>query len=42
MTPSKRVAREADKQPERPATPEKVKGKGTPAESRDKGEKKKK
>jgi hypothetical protein len=42
MTTSKRVAREAGKQPERPATPEKVKGTGTPAESRDKGGKKKK
>jgi hypothetical protein len=37
MTTSKRVAREAGKQPERPATPEKVKGTGAPAESGDKG-----
>jgi hypothetical protein len=42
MTTSKRVAREAGKQSERPATPEKVKGTGTSAESRDKGGKKKK
>jgi hypothetical protein len=42
MTTSKRVAREAGKQPERSATPEKVKGTGAPAETRDKGGKKKK
>jgi hypothetical protein len=42
MTTSKRVAREAQKQPEKPATPEKVGGTGAPAESPDKGGKKKK
>jgi hypothetical protein len=42
VTTSKRVARETGKQPERPATPEKVKETGAPAESRDKGGKKKK
>jgi hypothetical protein len=42
MTTSKRAVREAGKQPERPATAEKVKGTGAPAESGDKGGKKKK
>ena len=42
MTTSKRVAREAQKQPEKPATPEKVGGTGATAESLDKGGKKKK
>jgi hypothetical protein len=42
MTTSKRVAREAGKQPERSTTPERVKGTGAPAESQAKGGKKKK
>jgi hypothetical protein len=42
MTTSKRVARQAGKQPERPAAPEKIKEAGAPAESRAKGGKKKK
>jgi hypothetical protein len=42
MTTSKRAVREAGKQPEKPATAEKVKGTGAPAESGDKGGKKKK
>ena len=42
MTTSKRVARVAGKQTERPAALAKAKEAGAPAESRDKGGKKKK
>jgi hypothetical protein len=42
MTTSKRAAREAGKQPEKPVAPEKVKGTGAPTESQEKGSKKKK
>jgi hypothetical protein len=42
MTTSKRVAREAGKQPEKPSAPMKIKEADVPAESQVKGGKKKK